>query len=89
MSTNIKVDFIGNSVKNSDFFCSLCDYPMHTYNDFKCRDEFNCCHECFLKYVECRKKEWKEGWRPDKKSIKEYTNLKKQISQKIINIKKR
>jgi len=75
MYINPKVVFKDHaSEKNKDkFFCDLCGFPHGSYKDFEIAREWNnTCHECYLTFIEARRKDWKEGWRPDKETLKEY-----------------
>lgn len=74
MFTNLKVVF-----KNSEndckenFFCTLCNLPNSSFEDLEtARNWSGVCHECYMTFVEARRKEWKEGWRPDKETLEEY-----------------
>jgi hypothetical protein len=58
--------------EKEDFFCNICQFPLTNYLDFKYNKEYNCCNECYLQFVEARRKEWKEGWRPDKTVLEQY-----------------
>tara|TARA_Y100000593_G_C4297166_1_gene331275 strand:- start:1269 stop:1535 length:267 start_codon:yes stop_codon:yes gene_type:complete len=74
MYINRKIKFSSkdDSDKNK-FFCKLCDFPLVSFDDLRLANDWpGCCHECFLSFVEARKKEWKDGWRPDKETLDEY-----------------
>lgn len=83
MYINHKVKFIDETEeKNKDsFYCPMCNYPLITFSDFNKYEEYSVCHNCFVQFAESRKKEWKDGWRPSKKEIKEYIYLRKQINK--------
>tara|TARA_R110002073_G_scaffold186790_1_gene345384 strand:+ start:187 stop:453 length:267 start_codon:yes stop_codon:yes gene_type:complete len=71
MYINHKVIFKDNSGSSEDhFFCTLCEFTLTSYQDFVYAREWNgICNECYLTFIESRKKEWKEGWRPDKETL--------------------
>jgi hypothetical protein len=73
--------------KKENFYCGLCNYPLITMLDFERHKVYETCQNCYLTYVEARKKEWKLGWRPEKSVIKEYIYLRKQHDKSIINNK--
>ena len=81
MSISNSITFIEKVKNNEKFFCVICDYILNSKEDFESAETFKCCHNCFLTFVEARKSEWKEGWRPSKSRIKEY------IINKDINFK--
>ena len=61
-------------------FCNLCDFVMSTSVDFESHKKFGICRECSAKFAECRKKEWKSGWRPDQLAL---LNHKKDIEKRV------
>ena len=89
MYINPEIKFVSASKKKVDFFCPICNYPYSSYEDFSKRSEWNCCNSCYINFAEARKEEWKNGWRPDKKSISEYIKIKKQLNSSIITIKEK
>jgi|TARA_R110000824_G_scaffold15528_7_gene65246 formate dehydrogenase maturation protein FdhE len=49
------------SLKN----CPVCgSYPKKSMDDV-CLVKFDCCNNCYIKYVEDREERWQKGWRPD------------------------
>ena len=72
MYTNHEVILIGEDEEKDEFFCPVCTFPLATVLDFRHYRSYHCCHECYLTFCESRRKEWKEGWRPDKTVIEEY-----------------
>jgi len=72
MYTSLKITLIDNVSEDESFFCKLCRFPLRTQEDFSHHKTYFCCYECYLTYAESRRKEWKEGWRPDKKTLEEY-----------------
>ena len=88
MYTNPKVLYVNkNNTEDDNFFCPVCNYPLASFDDFSHQRKYSCCHDCFLKFAESRKSEWRNGWRPTKKEIREYIKVKKQINSCIIKIK--
>ena len=64
----------------SNFFCKLCEFPLRSHDDFSCSKDWNgSCHECYLSFIEGRRKLWKEGWRPDKETLDEYIYMRHKI----------
>ena len=50
--------------------CSVCGaFPKKSTDDV-CFIKFDCCHRCYIQYVESREERWKEGWRPELKGDK-------------------
>lgn len=86
MYTNLNVNLIESDSTASNFFCKICNYVLLTQKDFFCDKEYNCCNECYLKFVESRKEEWKKGYKIDKIELSKYLNIRKQLNEKIINI---
>jgi len=75
MYINPKIIFkdLSESENKDYFFCELCGFPHITFQDFKHAQKWDgSCYECYLSFIEARKKEWKEGWRPDKETLEEY-----------------
>ena len=47
-------------------YCPVCgNIPKKTMDDV-CLIKFECCHQCFIQYVEDREERWLTGWRPAK-----------------------
>ena len=45
--------------------------PVCTEYSFKIRDDvfmnkFDCCHKCYIQWIEGREDRWKTGWRPNR-----------------------
>ena len=64
-----KIKVIGK-FKKERFYCTICHYPLLSSEDFEKDDKYECCHECYLKFVESRREAWKSGWRPKKADVK-------------------
>jgi|ETNvirenome_6_85_1030632.scaffolds.fasta_scaffold53798_3 hypothetical protein len=79
MSTKHNVIFLDDSNENDVFFCELCRFPLKTIDDFTRNKEYNCCDECFMKFAEARKEDWKEGWRPNKTVLEAYIYLRRSM----------
>lgn len=83
MSIKYKINFINKSNQVEDMFCSICTYPFLTKEDFETQENYSVCHDCFLKFAEARKQEWKKGWRPSKSQIKDHIYQKDNIFKNI------
>ena len=45
--------------------CSVCgSFPKKSLDDV-CLVKFECCHQCYIQYVEQREERWSTGWRPN------------------------
>tara|TARA_Y100000034_G_scaffold129730_1_gene186746 strand:- start:334 stop:723 length:390 start_codon:yes stop_codon:yes gene_type:complete len=45
--------------------CPICDSFARRSMDDVCLVKFDCCHKCYIQYVEDREERWIEGWRPN------------------------
>ena len=46
--------------------CPVCgSFPKKTMDDV-CLVKFECCNNCYIKFVEGREERWLSGWRPEK-----------------------
>tara|TARA_B100000674_G_C37469722_1_gene746435 strand:- start:35 stop:292 length:258 start_codon:yes stop_codon:yes gene_type:complete len=79
MSINHKIKIINKKNKKDNFFCEVCSFPLINYLDYASEKDYNCCHDCYLKYAESRKKDWKQGWRPDNKTINHNNYIKRKL----------
>ncbi len=53
--------------------CPVCgSFPKVSMDDV-CLIKFDCCSECYDKYIFGREERWLSGWRPEKINIKEET----------------
>ena len=50
-------------------FCQVCDFLIKTADDAQTFEEWESCHDCYLRFIESRKPEWKSGWRPEPEVI--------------------
>ena len=64
------------------FFCNICGFPLKTNKDFSADLEYDCCYDCYLTFIEAKKEEWKNNWRPEKKLIKNHIKQKKKLFMK-------
>ena len=55
--------------KRCGLFCNLCEIVLITKEDNESFANYECCHDCFLRFVEARKEEYVQGWRPLPKDI--------------------
>ena len=45
--------------------CPVCGrFPKKSLDDV-CLLKFDCCHKCYIQYVEGREQRWENGWRPN------------------------
>jgi len=47
--------------------CPVCTKRLKTIKDDIYNNKFECCHKCFINYVEGRVERWQNGWRPGEK----------------------
>ena len=45
--------------------CPICNSFARRSMDDVCLVKFDCCHHCYIQYVEHREERWLKGWRPD------------------------
>jgi hypothetical protein len=83
MSTIRKIKVLNYPEEKEEFYCNLCKYPILSNEDFEHKSE-GTCNECYLTFIECRKEEWKKGWRPEKSSLDSYILLRKNMNKKEI-----
>ncbi len=66
-------NFLVVKPKNIDdpapLFCDLCKSTNLMIDDMICHREYGCCSACVLLWVEPRKSEWLNGWRPSETEI--------------------
>jgi hypothetical protein len=73
-----KIKVIGKFKKES-FYCSICQFPLLTPDDFEKDSSYDCCYECYLKFAESRLEEWKNGWRPKKAVVNSYISIRRKL----------
>ena len=45
--------------------CTVCDSFAKKSMDDVCLVKFDCCYNCYIKYIEDREERWLKGWRPN------------------------
>jgi mRNA-degrading endonuclease HigB of HigAB toxin-antitoxin module len=50
--------------KNNKIICPVCKSRNKTINDNIYHIKYECCHKCYIKFVENREERWLKGWRP-------------------------
>jgi hypothetical protein len=50
--------------------CTVCGMLPKKPMDDVCFIKFDCCHNCYINFVEDREDRWLEGWRPDEARLK-------------------
>ena len=51
--------------RESNRKCPICGIYSFDSRDDVYMNKFNCCHDCYIKWVEFREKRWLSGWRPN------------------------
>ena len=82
MSHTSDVIIIDNTNSKRKLWCNLCEYVLVTYEDIQSNKKNGCCEECWLRFGQPRRSEWKSGWRPDKETLERY-----KLERSILNIK--
>tara|TARA_R100000808_G_scaffold10361_1_gene27542 strand:+ start:340 stop:723 length:384 start_codon:yes stop_codon:yes gene_type:complete len=44
--------------------CPVCSKRLKTVKDDIYNNKFECCHRCYIEYIEDREERWLKGWRP-------------------------
>tara|TARA_R110000765_G_scaffold400009_1_gene494872 strand:+ start:132 stop:518 length:387 start_codon:yes stop_codon:yes gene_type:complete len=44
--------------------CQICKRYSLSLKDDVYMNKYECCHDCFIQFVEGREERWKKGWRP-------------------------
>lgn len=52
--------------KKSDRQCPVCQEYSFEIQDGFYMTKFECCHKCYIQYVDQREARWKTGWRPNR-----------------------
>mgnify|MGYP001568265205 FL=1 len=70
------------------FLCPVCKLYMRNKDDMIYYQEYECCSHCAIKWAEgINKNKWiNEKWRPSKKELKEYINLRKSIEKEYLKL---
>ena len=82
MSTTNEKDFIFirlNEDQVCGIFCQVCNFLIRTGDDAHTFDEWQSCHDCYLRFIEARKDEWIAGWRPEKEDVDKLYSEKSRI----------
>jgi hypothetical protein len=64
-------------------FCDLCKSIAISSDDCISKSNFGVCRECELKFVQSRKEEWADGWRPTDKEVKKHVE---EIEKRVLSI---
>jgi len=52
--------------KDSNRVCSTCNiYSFNTRDDIY-MNKHDCCHQCYIRWIDGREERWATGWRPNK-----------------------
>jgi hypothetical protein len=51
--------------KDSNRSCPVCSVYSFSTRDDIYMNKFDCCHKCYIHYVEGREERWFTGWRPN------------------------
>ena len=71
-ATNEKVDINGVLIskkllnRDTNRTCPVCYKYSFSSMDDVYMNKYECCFECYIKYVENRETRWNTGWRPEK-----------------------
>jgi len=69
--------------EDNNFYCQICNYPIISSEDVLSNKLYKCCNDCYLTFIESRKKEWVKGWRPKQNKIDSYIKIKDKLYQKM------
>lgn len=60
--------FISKKLLNKDSkrACPVCETYSFEIKDDLYMNKFECCHTCYVQWVEGREERWESGWRPEK-----------------------
>ena len=45
--------------------CPVCEKYLFSAKDDICIVKYDCCYQCYIKWVDFREERWMEGWRPN------------------------
>ena len=84
MLGKIKLKVIHEDEKETHekFYCSICNYPLLTMNDFYNSELYDACNDCYVTFIEARRDTWKKGIRPKQEIIDNYLVHKKLLYEK-------
>ena len=54
--------------KDTNRLCSVCDKYSFDVGDNLYMNKYECCHICYVKWIESREERWASGWRPEKEN---------------------
>ena len=68
---NIDGIFISKKLLNKDSkrTCPVCSIYSFDIKDDLYMNRFECCHKCYIQWVEGREERWKTGWRPNESNV--------------------
>ena len=52
--------------KESKRVCPVCETYSFSLKDDLYMNKFECCHKCYIQWIEDREERWLNGWRPNK-----------------------
>jgi len=52
-------------IRKTETQCLVCEQYLKQIRDDIYMTKFECCTDCYIKWVEGREKRWIDGWRPD------------------------
>ena len=78
MSISRNLVVIGK-VNKENFYCTVCEFPLVSKQDFDTDEVYECCHECYLQFAQSRRNEWKNGWRPNKTDVRSYISIRRKL----------
>jgi hypothetical protein len=84
MSIVRKIKIINKQFERKNFYCSTCNYPLISGEDFETGSGYDCCYDCYLQFIEGNKEERKRGQRPSKTVLRDYISLKNKLNSKEI-----
>ena len=63
---------VENNKQQAPFFCPICEFVLFTQKDFSYYDDYGCCWECGMKFVQKDVNAWNSGNRPTKDEISDH-----------------
>jgi hypothetical protein len=62
--------FISKKLLNreSERHCPVCETYSFNAGDDLYMNKYDCCHNCYIQWVESREERWESGWRPENAS---------------------
>jgi CRISPR/Cas system-associated endoribonuclease Cas2 len=68
-------------VLSSERTCPVCKTYSFSRKDDLYMNRFQCCHSCYVDFIEDRLERWNDGWRPDSEHIEICLRRRKQWQQ--------